>query len=1242
MAIGFHPYLTFKNKYERGTVLALEIDKILSPGLILLKLPDEIKGSIHISELNWNLGLSQRDFKSLKLTDTLHVYVSEYDDKAQRVIFGRKALLKKPCDTEEWESLGLNIPSKGRIVEILKNKIIIELANGLFANAPLTMTPKRTIGEMITILPIRKIEHLNMIECTLQELLAESKIITEAITEKFEAEKVNNSFAPSDEIFTSFSLFSRSIYWKYIYDSNRAFIESAFERYPKLFSKAIDGKEPLFFEFHFSNSAFFDLKTKIAPAIFPGVENEREILTKLSEIKFWYTQFERQRRSEAVEQHFSERQFNLFNEQLSIKGIIDNDIIRIISIKSKDNSDSLRERQMTLRKNSVFFINRPLIFYYNMLSSPETTSNTAFISEIETRVRAQVIWEISHKQSIEVLEKQGKDFQIFRDYLETQIDFEIDKANDTELELSECKLSSNIQIDTTEFTGKPSLSGQIAMDDQVAIFIKKNNTKPHFIGRGNVTSILEGKLQISAPAFDINIISGGVSVKKIVSVKQYEVQLRILDSFFANKLDLESFYQIFHDSGSILMPKEPDLTFFNEALNKPGNPQGIAVKRAVGNQSILLIQGPPGTGKTTVITEIVRQLVAEKKKVLVTSQTHVAVDNVLEKIKEDREISIVRIGFHEAVSDFSKEHLIDFSLARFKEKINELNKLKIKILNDRIDGITLLTSNYDSDALWLKHVDQFESFFEYVDSLELEEVHAAKESLARWDEVISQSPQMLTGLFFKELDVVFGTCIGIATNKLFIESDIVFDTVILDEAGKANISETLTAISKAKNIILVGDHKQLPPFLDSERVEYFKKYNTNELAGLKDQQIKSALGASLFEYLQKGGILPDKNKIMLNVQHRMHPDIGNFVSQTFYQNELLNGENTNKNVLKLPDPFDKQMIFIDTSGDRSSFESRQDNSFFNSVEAQFIAKNIVPELIKNGIKFNDFAIVSPYTKQCEVIRESFQKAGHIPTEDLEIATLDSFQGKEYDVIIFSFTRSSTNKTVGFLDDARRLNVAFSRAKKKLILVGNSQTLIADSSHTDKYYTDLFKRLIKHVERHGNLLKLNEVKKKMVVQETKLDSIVKGKVKRLESYGAIIDLGNKRQGLIYITEITWEKISHPDQCLSLDQEVTVKVIGIEKDTGKIKLSIKQLEKSPIEAFSDKHRVNDVIMGELFKIIELKSGSFKLIISLTKLVQGICYVSQSRKNLQPGVKLKVQIDKIDTKSNTIKCRLINVTF
>lgn len=1248
-------WLEFKRQYELGSILDLEVDRKVPPGFLFFKFSDDVQGTLHVSELNWNFGLSQTDFRNIQVGSLLRVYIIGFDDKYKKVHLSRKRLpdIEKPSESVAWENLILHNDISATVFEEFRNKAVIQLENGLFATIPLLEGKSFQYGAQLSVIPLRKLVDQNIIECTLTEIAAATVEQSSGVIQNFKEQTSQNAFSSSEFCLNSYHQLSSSLYWNYFSDEEKATFKTLFEDTPNLFSKVEKGEEEIYIDFDFDYNGYNDFLRNVSPTIFnieklPLNFTEKDLLVELSKYSFWYTQFEIFRKIEGTAQNITEKVFSLFNETLSIRGIMsDEGSLKIRNIKAKTKTESLKEKQTALKRNDVFFLDRPIIFSQ---FAPINTFNKQFVYTIDNKLIAYKLFDLAKTKSLDILEKEGKEFKIFSNFLESQIDFEIKTANETEAQLNECKLILDVQTDGITFTAKSIAEIDIKVDDKVAISNRNGKEVPHSIGSGTIISIKNGWIEVKTNIENFELIKNGCFIKRISSLKQYNVQIEVLKEFFSNKLPLDTFYKVFHDKDGLLPPEIIDVIFENEIFKGKDNPQTQAVKKAVGNKNIFLIQGPPGTGKTTVITEIVKQLINRGERVLVTSQTHIAVDNVLERIKNDTRINIARVGHQDTISEFATEYLVEEARKTYSEKGQRIIDIKIELINHHNQGRDISEVFEKSFNLPIKYDWQnIQSFISLVKNSDLSQTLLMIETLGKWKDVIVRTPELLTKLFLQSLDVLFGTCIGLATNRELSASDLIFETVILDEAGKANISETLTAISKAKKIILVGDHKQLPPYLDRERVEYFKQFS-KEIADQKtsDYEIKQALGSSFFEYLQRDGVLKAENKILLSEQHRMHPDIGNFISQSFYNSELQNGEHTKENIIPLPAPFDKQLIFIDTSSDNGSYESFKDGSYFNEVEAEFIVSKIIPELERNNINPKSYAIISPYNKQCEKIRELLKTYNEHASNLFEVATLDSFQGREHDIIIFSFTRCSLDKTVGFLDDARRLNVAFSRARKKLILIGNAETLTSRRSHFEPYYVNLFTNLWKYARKYGQTYKINELDFRKLQTSFKIGEIKTGIIRRIqEKVGVFVDLGTK-DGLIPISFFA----KHPSEFLEAKQEIEVEIKNVDPN-GRITLllngeeqrrNLKQIRVSPkpgdnnFDLFTNEFKVSDEAEVKIIKIAEHTCNSIKVFVEFKHGVLGMLYTSFENHKIATGKGINVRITKIDSGKKFVRCKLI----
>lgn len=544
------------------------------------------------------------------------------------------------------------------------------------------------------------------------------------------------------------------------------------------------------------------------------------------------------------------------------------------------------------------------------------------------------------------------------------------------------------------------------------------------------------------------------------------------------------------NDGTLCPPKtDEQLEFLNPIFNQveEGNSQPTAIRKAVGNQDIFLIQGPPGTGKTSVIIEIIRQLVKKGEHVLVCSQAHSAVKNIYDRLL-DADDSI-RVGF---LDDEKTMHAVSFNDHRnfLKRNILMLNNLQkeganneeiISSYNDYSDYLQELYQNKHHRILEdaLKHIDSCSSLIEIADDFLKELENSNNEGDNRF----------YMASHIHSMQVVMGTCIGIGTNSIIRKSGIKFDTLIIDEAGKANMAETNVPMNLAKKYILVGDHNQLPPYMDIQEVEEFK--NSDEAKEKDESKIKSSLSTSLFEDFLNDPSFPEESKVLLNYQYRMNPAIGKMVSDLFYEGKLNNGAGTEKQTCELEN-FPEAVTFYNTGRTMSvqhynPYEQNTGNgSIYNQCEIDVICKEIVPKVEDLLIKDNNLSvgIVAPYSEQVRHLKKELRGSAY----HLEncVYTIDNIQGQEYDVVILSFVRSFRGRrTVGFLDDLRRLNVALSRAKKKLIMVGNLDTLCRPEAHRanglggklpEEVFASLKKVSVRHAEyNYIDKLKQNDIR-----------------------------------------------------------------------------------------------------------------------------------------------------------------------
>lgn len=352
-----------------------------------------------------------------------------------------------------------------------------------------------------------------------------------------------------------------------------------------------------------------------------------------------------------------------------------------------------------------------------------------------------------------------------------------------------------------------------------------------------------------------------------------------------------------------------------------------------------------------------------------------------------------------------------------------------------------------------------------------------EQALLEWKNTIcNQRQRSLYSLVLSLVDVVGATCIGINTKEEF--ADIQFDVVIIDESGQIQLHNLMVPLSRAPKAILVGDHKQLPPIVD-------EKLKTE----VQERGVEiEMLNKSWFEILWSD--LPKNRTIMLDTQFRCPAVISNFISKAFYDNEYYAGKGMEKKA-PLFSFFNSPLVFLDTSNfpEAIRFEKKQQlsdreeivgNSLETKLIIQVLAKALAeqPELGHS----NEIGIIAPLANHVKEIQATLRKElskgilERIDTPVTEVvATVDSFQGQERNLIVLTFTRSNAKGTIGFLKDWRRLNVAMTRAKRQLVMIGDFSTLTypnrlsSDPSGPDYRFKQAMRELQTYIRENGQLL-----------------------------------------------------------------------------------------------------------------------------------------------------------------------------
>ena len=489
-----------------------------------------------------------------------------------------------------------------------------------------------------------------------------------------------------------------------------------------------------------------------------------------------------------------------------------------------------------------------------------------------------------------------------------------------------------------------------------------------------------------------------------------------------------------------------ELHLFNKQLDSP---QKAAVQKALEADSIAIIQGPPGTGKTNVIIEIILQILKENnrnkdmepKKILLVSQSHPAVDKMLEDLIRDSEErpDLLRIGRDEKLNDeIRKEYSITDVKEHWIETVKErCDKYSQSIMKEvGIDEAEfenyyqkLEESKVENNNLEVKDYQLIAEFQKKTNGIQSGHVRKILEIQKEWKNQMSQCDEVELYII-KSTTIIAGTCTGFVSNRIIRDVD--FDYVIVDEAAKATFPELAVSLNKAHKIILVGDHQQLPPVLDTELIR-----------DNKDKIDEENLAQGIFEKLYM--MFPEDNKHRLTVQYRMHPTIGTLVSHVFYDDDIQNGVEKEERTLSIEGYEDIAIEWLDTSK-RSpqeryeiAYENNGKKSYQNNLEKKIIKAKLIELDAKMQIR-TKIAIITGYGPQRYNL-QTMVKQLSLKNLDIDVDTVDAFQGSQKDIIIYSTVRSSSNPYgIGFLKSEARINVAFSRARCLLIIVGDMKFL----------------------------------------------------------------------------------------------------------------------------------------------------------------------------------------------------------
>ena len=444
---------------------------------------------------------------------------------------------------------------------------------------------------------------------------------------------------------------------------------------------------------------------------------------------------------------------------------------------------------------------------------------------------------------------------------------------------------------------------------------------------------------------------------------------------------------------------DSNLLVVNPRLNAS---QQTALNKILAANELAIVHGPPGTGKTTTLIQAIKALIQQdRKQILVVAPSNTAVDLLSEKLA-DEGLNVLRVGNPARVS----EKLMSLTL---DSKMNEHSQMKeIRKLKKQAGEFKTMAHKYKRN-FGKSERDQRKALFD--------EAHRIMKDVGNTEQYIIDD-------LISKAQVVTATLVG---SNHYTVRNLRYHTVVIDEAGQALEPACWIPIMKADKVVFAGDHFQLSPTIKSA---------------------EAARGGLSTTLLEKCADLHAESVVLLDEQYRMNELIMGYSSKVFYKDKLKANVSVAKHLLF---PGDVPLLFIDTAG--CGFDEKlEGTSSTNPEEAVFLFKHL-SQLVSDLTSpvrapaydletFPTIAVISPYKQQINILKEQLQHSPDLQKfgDKISVNTIDSFQGQERDIVYISMTRSNAEGEIGFLSDIRRMNVAMTRARKKLVVIGDSATL----------------------------------------------------------------------------------------------------------------------------------------------------------------------------------------------------------
>ncbi|MBX9682148.1 MAG: AAA family ATPase [Gemmataceae bacterium] len=427
-----------------------------------------------------------------------------------------------------------------------------------------------------------------------------------------------------------------------------------------------------------------------------------------------------------------------------------------------------------------------------------------------------------------------------------------------------------------------------------------------------------------------------------------------------------------------------------------------AISLALSAKDVAILHGPPGTGKTTAVVELIRQAVRRGQKVLACAPSNLAVDNLLERLLVHGE-KAVRLGHPARVLPALREHTLD-----------------------------LMVESHDDTRQARKIAKKAFALFRQAGKYTRAKPEpGARQAMRQEGRALLDDARKLEN---QAVDRILNGATIVCATLTGLDSEVLgqrrFGLAVIDEAAQCTEPVCWLPLLRSESLVLAGDHCQLPPTI------------------LSTEAAEQGFGVSMMERLVE--LYGDTATRRLEVQYRMHEAIMRFSSDQFYDGSLRAHESVQNHRLCDLEGVRTEFLtedpvqFIDTAG--AGYDEEEEpggSSRRNPQEAALVAKK-VKSLIEAGVAASAIAVIAPYAAQVRLLREM------LPIAELEIDSVDGFQGREKEAVVLSLVRSNVEGEVGFLADVRRMNVALTRTRRKLLVVGDSATL---SSHP--FYEAMF-------------------------------------------------------------------------------------------------------------------------------------------------------------------------------------------